>query len=115
MGRWLAALFVLTLSAPAGAEEELVLPVPTKVDAVAVAAASSAEPAARPKKRSSTYREALSSLAIARDFQIPGAPLMAVRLLPTSRALSGDGSTPIVLRPRAGGGSGYGVDLAARF
>jgi hypothetical protein len=120
LGRWLAALIVLTFSAPAWADEEaqLELRVPTKVDATAVNAAPEAapEPTVQLKKRSSGYGDVLSTLAFARDFQIPGAPLMAVRLLPTSRALSGESSTPIVLRPRvSGGGGGYGVDIAARF
>jgi hypothetical protein len=120
MGRWLAALFVLTISAPALADDEsaIELRVPTKVSGLAAAASEAPveQPAARPKKRASVYGDVLSTLTIARDLQIPGAPLMAVRLLPTSRALSGESSTPIVLRPRvSGGGSGYGVDIAAQF
>jgi hypothetical protein len=117
VGRWLAALIVLTVSSPAWAEGEetkLELQVPTKVQASEAFVQPSAEPVVRPKKKKNGYRDVLSSLAIAKDLQIPGAPVMALRLLPTSRALSGDDSTPIVLRPRVKGG-GYGVDIAARF
>lgn len=123
-GRWAASLLVLTVSAPAWADgDELDLPVPVKVSAREVSAEPAAEPvaepAARPKqkgeKAKSGYHAVLGSLAIAKDLQIPGA-VMSVRLLPTSRALSGETSTPIVLRPRVPGGGGwYGVDIAARF
>jgi hypothetical protein len=65
---------------------------------------------------SCSYSSLLGSLVITRDLQIPGAPTMAVRLIPTARALSGE-TSPVVLRPRvAGAGSSwYGVDVAARF
>lgn len=59
------------------------------------------------------YKALLGHIAICRDLEIPGAPAMAVRLLPTSRALAGPTKTPIVLRPRVDGG--YGVHVAASF
>ena len=119
--RFAAVLVGLSVTAPAFAEEpaaELEMPVPVKVDSSAVEAAPA--PVEAPAKKSaagrSSYRAILGSLAIARDLQIPGAPAMAVRLLPTSSALSGESSSPIVLRPRVPGGGGwYGVDIAARF
>lgn len=120
-GRWAASLIVLTVTAPAWAEEELEMPVPVKVAEAAaapvVAAPPAAEPAAARSKKSDkiSYSAVLGSLPIARDFAMPGA-LMSVRLLPTSRPLAGESSTPLVLRPRVPGGGGwYGVDIAARF
>lgn len=88
---------------------------------VAAAAESGERRAAAPRRscalgESCSYRALLGSLVITRDLQIPGAPTMAVRLIPTSGALSGK-TSPVVLRPRvAGAGSSwYGVDVAARF
>jgi hypothetical protein len=90
------------------------MPVPVKVDTSSVSTAPATEPTARPKqKKKQSYRAVLGSLAIARDLQIPGAPVMSVRLLPTSSALAGETTTPIVVRPRVDGG--YGVNIAARF
>jgi hypothetical protein len=65
---------------------------------------------------SCSYRTLLGYLVVTRDLQIPGAPSMAVRLIPTARALSGD-TSPIVLRPRVdGAGSSWtGLDIAANF
>ena len=63
---------------------------------------------------SCSYHKMLSYLVITRDIQVPGAPEMALRLLPTSSALAGDSHSRIVVRPRVKGG-GYGVDVAARF
>ncbi len=114
VGRWAAGILILSFASPAWADDaELEMPVPVKVDAASVSVAPSAEPAARPKKRRSpSYRAVLGSLAIARDFHIPGS-VMALRLLPTSSALAGETTTPIVLRPRVD--DGYGVNIAARF
>ncbi len=63
------------------------------------------------------YRALLAELVITRDFEIPGAEGVALRLFPTSRALAGDdGRAKFVLRPRVqGSASSYGLDLAARF
>ena len=117
VGPWAAAILVLSFTAPAwGAEEELQMPVPVQVDGTSRAAAPAAQaapPANAKKKRTQSYRAVLGSLAIARDLQIPGSSVMAVRLLPTSSALAGDNSTPIVVRPRVDGG--YGLNIAARF
>lgn len=113
MGRWAAAILVLTFTTPAWAEEELQMPVPVKVDAASVAATPAAEPVARPKRKKQSVRSVLGSLAIARDLQLPGSSVMAVRLLPTSSALAGETTTPIVVRPRVD--AGYGVNIAARF
>lgn len=63
---------------------------------------------------SCSYHKMLAYLVITRDFQVPGAPDMAVRLLPTSSALAGDSHSRIVVRPRLEN-SCYGVDVAARF
>ena len=122
VGRVAAVLVGLSVTAPAWAEgpaaDELDMPVPVKVDSTAAAAAPAPAADAPAKKSAGTrsYRAILGSLAIARDLQIPGAPAMAVRLLPTSHALAGESSSPIVLRPRVPGGGGwYGVDIAARF
>jgi hypothetical protein len=113
VGRWAAAILVLTFTTSAWAEEELQMPVPVKVDATAVSATPAAEPAVRPKRKKQSVRAVLGSLAIARDLQFPGSTVMAVRLLPTSSALAGETTTPIVVRPRVDGG--YGVNIAARF
>lgn len=63
---------------------------------------------------SCSYHKMLAYLVITRDIQVPGAPAMALRLLPTSSALAGDSHSSIVVRPRVKDG-GYGVDVAARF
>lgn len=59
------------------------------------------------------YHRMFAYLVITRDIQVPGAPEMALRLLPTTSALAGDSHSTIVLRPRVKGS--YGVDVAARF
>lgn len=67
-----------------------------------------------PVGSSCSYHKMLAYLVITRDIQVPGAPDMAVRLLPTSSALGGGSHSRIVVRPRVKGGH-YGVDVAARF
>ena len=62
-----------------------------------------------------SYNALLSSLVITKDLEIPGAPGMALRLIPTKSALAGEASSPIVLKPRVVGTSWYGLDVAARF
>jgi hypothetical protein len=103
VGRWLAALIVLTVSSPAWAEGEetkLELQVPTKVQASEGFVQPSAVPVVRPKRERLPGRSEL--LAIARDCRRrgPSRRYACCRL----RALSGDDSTPIVLRPRVKGG-----------
>lgn len=110
----------------AHSESELMLQLPPTLSAetlIAAADATQALEAAAPKdakKKSAastpSYRTLLGYLVITRDLQIPGAPKMALRLIPTTKALSGD-TSPIVLRPRLdGAGSSWtGVDIAALF
>ena len=110
----------------AHSESELMLRLPPTLSAETLIAAADATRAldatapndAKKKSAESTpsYRTLLGYLVITRDLQIPGAPKMAVRLIPTTKALSGD-TSPIVLRPRLdGAGSSWtGVDIAALF
>jgi hypothetical protein len=60
------------------------------------------------------YKGLLSKFVVTRDLQIPGAPVMALRLIPL-RNSAAPGSSPIVLTPRVVGSSWYGLDVAARF
>jgi hypothetical protein len=64
----------------------------------------------------SSYRVWFRELAGSADVPIPGAPLVALRFIPTSKRLDPEGS-PILLRARvAGVGSGWsGLDIAANF
>jgi hypothetical protein len=61
------------------------------------------------------YHKVLSELIITRDIEVPGTQLLALRLIPTSSALAGTSTSPIVVKPRVLGTSWYGVDVAARF
>ena len=72
-------------------------------------------PKAAKAKSPLDYKAVLDDLVITRDLQIPGAPTMALRLIPTSTALVGGQVSPIVLTPRVVGSSWYGLDVAARF
>jgi hypothetical protein len=72
-------------------------------------------PKAAKAKSPLDYKAMLDDLVITRDLQIPGAPTMALRLIPTSTALVGGEVSPIVLTPRVVGSSWYGLDVAARF
>ncbi len=142
IGRFLVGLGVLAFAVPALAEgpahKTPRVPVPSKAAGLSsafeasialVAAERSAKaeesrlpaPARHlppPKKcslaTSCGYHKALAYLVITRDFQVPGAPSMAVRLLPTSSALAGDSHSSIVVRPRVKNSS-YGLNIAARF
>lgn len=60
------------------------------------------------------YHRVLDYLVITRDVALPGAPSVALRLLPTAHALAGESSTPVVVRPTITS-AGYGFDIAARF
>ena len=92
-------------------------------DTLALDAVTSAVPAvtariapkAAKAKSPLDYKAVLDDLVITRDLQIPGAPTMALRLIPTSTALVGGEVSPIVLTPRVVGSSWYGLDVAARF
>ncbi len=66
-----------------------------------------------PVGSSCSYHRMFASLVITKDIQVPGAPAMAVRLLPTKHALAGDSHSTVVLRPNVKGS--YGVYVAARF
>ncbi|HEY6556635.1 MAG TPA: hypothetical protein VI072_05155 [Polyangiaceae bacterium] len=72
-------------------------------------------PKAAKAKSPLDYKAMLDDLVITRDLRIPGAPTMALRLIPTSTALVGGEVSPIVLTPRVVGSSWYGLDVAARF
>lgn len=61
------------------------------------------------------YHKVLSELIITRDIEVPGTQLLALRLIPTSNALAGTSTAPIVVKARVLGTSWYGVDVAARF
>ncbi len=62
-----------------------------------------------------SYSRLLGALIITRDLTLPGAPFMALRLIPTRRALGGENAVPIVVRPRLIATSWYGVDALVRF
>ena len=78
-------------------------------------------PSTAPKAKSCTpatscgYRALLGELVITRDLVIPGAPSMAVRLIPTRSAIAGETASPVVFKPRVVGSDWYGLDVAARF
>ena len=98
--------------------EPVVMPQGSSLQAAEAVAAKSA-PAA-PTSRCAlgsrcAYKALLGYLVITNDLEIPGAPGMALRLIPTKSALAGETSSPIVLKPRVVGTSWYGLDVAARF
>ena len=78
-------------------------------------------PSSAPKAKSCApasscgYRALLGELVITRDLEIPGAPGMAVRLIPTRSAIAGETASPVVFKPRVVGSDWYGLDVAARF
>jgi hypothetical protein len=78
-------------------------------------------PSKAPRAKSCTpatscgYRALLAELVITRDLEIPGAPGMAVRLIPTRSAIAGETASPVVFKPRVVGSDWYGLDVAARF
>jgi len=61
-----------------------------------------------------SYKTLLGYLVITKDLEIPGAPGMALRLIPTRSALGGS-SSPIVFKPRVVGTSWSGLEIAAQF
>ena len=85
------------------------------VSATVPAVTARMAPKAAKAKSPLDYKAVLDDLVITRDLQIPGAPTMALRLIPTSTALVGGEVSPIVLTPRVVGSSWYGLDVAARF
>jgi hypothetical protein len=84
-------------------------------DTMPMAVTARMAPKAAKAKSPLDYKAVLDDLVITRDLQIPGAPTMALRLIPTSTALVGGQVSPIVLTPRVVGSSWYGLDVAARF
>jgi hypothetical protein len=62
-----------------------------------------------------SYKTLLGYLVITKDLEIPGAPGMALRLIPTRSALAGGPTSPIVLKPRVVGTSWSGLEIAAQF
>jgi hypothetical protein len=59
-------------------------------------------------------RALLGYLVITKDLELPGAPGVALRLLPTKNAVAGKTSA-IAFTPRVLGTSWYGLDVAAHF
>lgn len=90
---------------------------PAKAEESRLPAPGQARHLPAPKKcslgSSCSYHKMFSYLVITRDIQVPGAPAMAVRLLPTKHALAGDSKSTIVVRPSVK--HSYGVYVAARF
>ncbi len=62
-----------------------------------------------------SYKTLLGYLVITKDLDIPGAPGMALRLIPTNSSLGGGSTAPIVLKPRVVGSSWSGLEIAAKF
>jgi hypothetical protein len=62
-----------------------------------------------------SYSRALSALVVTKDLRVPGASFMALRLIPTRRALGGELQVPVVVRPRLSATGSYGVDALVRF
>jgi hypothetical protein len=62
-----------------------------------------------------SYRTLLGYLVITKDLEIPGAPVMALRLIPTHSSLAGGATSPIVLKPRVVGTAWSGLEIAAKF
>lgn len=102
---------------PVGAAEGVQKP------ALSVASEAAAPPVERPEPPRPTcrlgegcsYRTLLGYLVITKDFDIPGAPGMALRLIPTNSSLGGGSTAPIVLKPRVVGSSWSGLEIAAKF
>jgi hypothetical protein len=117
---------VMTLAAPALAEEPAAdygrkelsqLPQSLNLPSHAVETPSAEAPRpAKAKKKSSgpNYKAILGELVITRDLQVPGSAV-AVRVLPTSSAVGGGTSAPIMVRPRVDGSGRYGFHMVASF
>jgi hypothetical protein len=106
---------------PGVAELPATLKVPQRVLATVVAHDAVA-PRGKKKKSSPSqcgpngcgYKALLSDMPLGRDIQ--ATPSVAVRVLPTDHALSGDDAAqPILVRPRVDGSGQYGVHLRAKF
>lgn len=124
-----AALAALAKSAETSGTRRASAPVPqvapegVQKEALSVAQASAPPAPERPQPPAPTcklgegcsYRTLLGYLVITKDLEIPGAPVMALRLIPTRSALAGAASSPIVLKPRVVGTSWSGLEIAAQF
>jgi hypothetical protein len=66
-------------------------------------------------RSSLSLRDLLGALVITRDLEMPGAPFLGLRVIPTKKALSGESLIPFILRPRLIATSWYGLDVTARF
>jgi hypothetical protein len=117
---------VMTLSAPALAEEPVrsygraemsELPESLKLPSHSVSTPSAEAPRptkANKKSSAPNYKALLSELVITRDLQVPGSAV-SVRMLPTSSAIGGGTSAPIMVRPRVDGSGRYGFHMVASF
>lgn len=116
----------MTLAAPALAEEptgsyarsELSeLPETLKLPSHAVETPTADAPRPQKTKKKSSapnYKALLGELVITRDLQVPGSAV-SVRVLPTSSAIGGGSSAPIMVRPRVDGSGRYGFHMVASF
>jgi hypothetical protein len=83
--------------------------------AVATPSADAPRPQTAKKKSSKpNYKALLGELVITRDLQLPGSAV-SVRVLPTSSAIGGGTSAPIMVRPRVDGSGRYGFHMVASF
>lgn len=116
----------MTLSAPALAEEPVEsygraelseLPETLKLPSHTVTTPSAEAPRPTKAKRKAAapnYKAILGELVITRDLQVPGSAV-SVRVLPTSSAIGGGTSAPIMVRPRVDGSGRYGFHMVASF
>jgi hypothetical protein len=100
-----------------------VAPEGVQKEALSVAQAAAPPAPGRPQPPAPTcklgegcsYKTLLGYLVITKDLEIPGAPGVGLRLIPTRSALAGGPSVPIVLKPRVVGTSWSGLEIAAQF
>lgn len=98
------------------ASEALVEELSTSVSVgPAIAPNTSMERRAAKAKSRVDYKAFFGRFGITRDLQIPGAPTLAVRLLPASLTQHASTGSPIVVTPRLVGSDWYGLDVAAHF
>jgi hypothetical protein len=83
-------------------------------NAVATPSAEAPRPQKAKKKSAPNYKALLSELVITRDLQLPGSAV-SVRVLPTSSAIGGGSTAPIMVRPRVDGSGRYGFHMVASF
>jgi len=117
---------VIAMTSPALAEEPRAsygraelseLPSNLNLPSHAVGTPSADQPRATRQKSSKSkinYKQILGGLVITRDLQLPGSAV-SVRVLPTSTAIGGGTSAPIMVRPRVDGSGRYGFHMVATF